>query len=239
MESNSRETKASWLESWWILLPFTAIFNWAAFIYIGARARNTRWILWGAVYFLPYALHEMTGFFFGSIVIGVICSIIHAFSVRKEFLARIEGQREKKEMLESDPEQYYKMALGRMVDHSAANDQDIPSLEEMNVDSLMVIEEDEELSVIDTLPQESQATSEILDINTALEEEIAALPGVGLILAKKAVQVRSRKGSYHSIDEFLDVLQLKPRFADRVRPLIMVQAQASPPPTPRGRVVDY
>ena len=45
-----------WRHSAWILLTLTFGFlNWLAFVYIGLRARQTPWLIWGFVYALPLA----------------------------------------------------------------------------------------------------------------------------------------------------------------------------------------
>ena len=51
--------------------------------------------------------------------------------------------------------------------------------------------------------QESSKTH-ILDINSCTEEELAELPGVGLILAKKTIKIRNEKGNFTSVDEFIE-----------------------------------
>ena len=41
------------LHSLWIGWTFTlGLFNWIAFIYIGIRAKQRKWILWGVLYFV-------------------------------------------------------------------------------------------------------------------------------------------------------------------------------------------
>lgn len=95
------------LHSLWIGWTFTlGFFNWVAFLYIGFRVKQRKWLLWALLYSVPFIL--AIGFGIGTagqgvgprwlgdlnvaltIVLGVI-SIFHAFRVRKEYLLRLEA----------------------------------------------------------------------------------------------------------------------------------------------------
>lgn len=88
-------------------------------------------------------------------------------------------------------------------------------------------------------PDVSRDPEALLELNSASEEEIAALPGVGIILAKKAISVRQTKGGFCSIDEFMEILGLKPHIVVRIRPLVKVHPPEPKPPQTGRRVVDY
>lgn len=70
-----------------------------------------------------------------------------------------------------------------------------------------------------------------LDINTATEEQIAALPGLTVIDAKKALSYREKNGEFQSADEFFEVIQAKPhvmvRLQNRVHVTPIHQSNAS------------
>ena len=70
-----------------------------------------------------------------------------------------------------------------------------------------------------------------LDINTATEEQIAALPGLTVIDAKKALSYREKNGEFQSADEFFEVIQAKPhvmvRLQNRVQVTPIHQSNAS------------
>jgi DNA uptake protein ComE-like DNA-binding protein len=89
-----------------------------------------------------------------------------------------------------------------------------------------------------------------LDLNRASEAEIAALPSVGAMLARQAVQMREARGGFRSVEEFGFELRLREHVMARLRPLVTVEAAeepaasaagpfdppavpASPPPVPR------
>ncbi|WP_052342598.1 ComEA family DNA-binding protein [Bacillus sp. EB01] len=79
----------------------------------------------------------------------------------------------------------------------------------------------------------------LVDINRADEKELAQLPGIGIILAKKAVAERSKTGGFKSYDEFSELLGLKPHIAERVRPLVTVSSVGEFTPNRGGRMVDF
>ncbi|MBI6874763.1 ComEA family DNA-binding protein [Clostridium aciditolerans] len=84
----------------------------------------------------------------------------------------------------------------------------------------------------------------IIDINTASESELASLPGIGLILAKKAINHRETKGYFNSVDEFSKILSLKPHILERIKPLVIVNKFESEYKTDElsskiGRIVDF
>ena len=94
-------------------------------------------------------------------------------------------------------------------------------------------------------PRESQlssvpATTSRMDLNSANETQMAGLPGVGIILGKKAVMERQRRGGFGSIEEFCEALALKPHIAERVRPLVEIGPRGNLQGTSTsGRVIDY
>jgi DNA uptake protein ComE-like DNA-binding protein len=82
--------------------------------------------------------------------------------------------------------------------------------------------------------------SELLDLNIATEEELAGLPGISIILAKKAVSVRQKTGGFKSFDDFCRHLSLKPHIANLIRPLCQVSiCEPGVAKTTSGRVIDY
>lgn len=94
------------------------------------------------------------------------------------------------------------------------------------------------------LPKDKKEELSAININTASENELASLPGVGLILAKKAINHRETKGYFNSIDEFAEILSLKPHLLERIKPLIVIDKIESNHKTDEfsnktGRIVDF
>ena len=79
-----------------------------------------------------------------------------------------------------------------------------------------------------------------VDLNNAPEEVIADLPGVGPILAKKAIGIRQSTGGFASLEGFAEALGLKPHIVERLRDLVVVVPVPQQEPSAlRGRVVDF
>jgi competence ComEA-like helix-hairpin-helix protein len=61
-----------------------------------------------------------------------------------------------------------------------------------------------------------------LDLNSASEAALDALPGIGPVLAGRIVARRARVGPYGRLEELLDVPGIGPRLFARLRPLVVV-----------------
>ena len=69
------------------------------------------------------------------------------------------------------------------------------------------------------------ASNERIDPNTAGEEELDCLPGVGPSVARRIVQVRQDRGSFRVPADLLSVLGLGPVTLARIRPFLEWTAQ--------------
>jgi DNA uptake protein ComE-like DNA-binding protein len=77
-------------------------------------------------------------------------------------------------------------------------------------------------------------------LNNSSEREIASLPGVGVIVAKRVISLRDSRGGFHSVEDFGEALNLKPHVVERIRPLVFVSPpQQSGSSGSSGRVVDF
>lgn len=56
----------------------------------------------------------------------------------------------------------------------------------------------------------AESNTDLLDINAATEEEIAALQGLTIVDAKKAISYREEHSGYNNIDEFFSCINAKP-----------------------------
>ena len=71
-----------------------------------------------------------------------------------------------------------------------------------------------------------------IDINTATEEEIAAIKGLTLIDAKKAVAYRTEHGGFRNTDEFFDAIGAKPHIIAHLDGVVFAsQVKAKQPPS--------
>lgn len=63
---------------------------------------------------------------------------------------------------------------------------------------------------------EQENLASTIDINTCTKSELTALPGITLADANRAMEYRSEKGGFRSVDEFVDTLGIKPHFAAQI-----------------------
>jgi competence protein ComEA len=65
-------------------------------------------------------------------------------------------------------------------------------------------------------------SSRPLNINTATAEQLAALPGIGPVLAERIIAFRTQKGSFVSVDDLDAVSGIGAHLIDSLRPYIAV-----------------
>ena len=66
------------------------------------------------------------------------------------------------------------------------------------------------------------------------------MPGVGPILANKAVGARQASGGFATVEAFGEAIGLKPHMVERIRPLVVVGPIKSHTLSPQaGRIVDF
>lgn len=76
----------------------------------------------------------------------------------------------------------------------------------------------------------------IIDINSCSESELATVPGIGLILAKKAVALRDASGGFNSLSDFFDALNIN----ESLRQLLSKRLTCEEKHTsPKGRKIDF
>lgn len=78
----------------------------------------------------------------------------------------------------------------------------------------------ESLKVI-ALPQKKNI--EKLDINNCSEIELTELPGISIVMAKKAIKRRDEIGGFKTIEDFFMFMKLKPHMENQLRELICVK----------------
>jgi len=79
-----------------------------------------------------------------------------------------------------------------------------------------------------------------VDINSAPVEALADLPGIGAVLARKALDIREKTGGFVSLESFTEALELKPHIVERIRTLVAVgPVSEAPAVVLKGRMVDF
>ena len=238
-------SRRSWelLRSLWIILTFTYFTNWLAFIYAGIRARNRKWSLYGVIYLLPFAITEIFMSYYinpsminaqgvvtdpfinvmsSLFMIPWLISIGHAFYIRKEYLLRLESL----EHIHNAEELHFRRNLKEMED---AKERELRQniRKEYNMDyyesklpKTSYNATNAKTSNINKTIFEETAPL-LVDINNDPAEVMAELPGVGIILAKKAVKIR-QVSQFESVEEFGEALDLKPHILERIRPSVVI-----------------
>jgi len=61
--------------------------------------------------------------------------------------------------------------------------------------------------------------NELIDINTCSEAELTALPGINAITAKKIIKHREEAGTFDSVEDFIELMNIKPHFGVQIKEL--------------------
>ncbi|WP_052037950.1 ComEA family DNA-binding protein [Clostridium drakei] len=246
MAITSKGSKWERSESSYIIIAFIPLINWIAFSYVGLTSNTKRWIYWSIFYSTPlimliYVIIFSSNFLNNSLFLDRYCNliqimtIVHAFLIRKEYLIRLEATREGKRLTKDEVKiimKKNKLVNPSKIEYTSENK------EQAVVNKNVVFNND----VNKPQSENKNETMSSIDINTASENELAALPGIGLILAKKAVNHRETKGYFNSVDEFAEILSLKPHVLQRVKPLITVskiENKTDESSNKSGRIVDF
>jgi hypothetical protein len=91
---SSKERRPKPHRSLWVGWTFVPVLNWVAFVYVGIRAKQPKWIFWGLVYLVPWmipGLNNTTWQWLTGILalVAWIASIAHAFLIRQEYRMRL------------------------------------------------------------------------------------------------------------------------------------------------------
>ena len=211
------------LNSLWILLAVVPMFNWLAFFWVGARAKKKKWIILGCFYlFTSWGVLMLSAYIFAKVKIlytlgglvfmfSWIASIVHTLFIRNEYIAYLRGD------------------------------------EKITKHKPIISEKSLELSgkpVNNTVREQTptkQAANLKIDINSCSLEELLVLPGIGIVQAKKAINLREENNGFSSVGEFCEKLELQPHFVSQIEKIVYVgklenQDVADENP---GRIIDF
>lgn len=102
------------------------------------------------------------------------------------------------------------------------------------------LQQEESIPEFDNQTVLKSADEQRVDLNTASEQELADLPGIGIVLAKRTAQIRVQIGGFTSVQDFCTRLELMPHFAVQIEALAFVKPIKTKPAKTesKGRVVD-
>jgi len=191
----------------WLLLAIPLGFTtWAAFLYIGIRARRPQWLAWAAVYAATLGVYLAldTPGHPGSTAMGIATGMalltwigggIHAVAVSNDAVrrideradpaldaakSRIERRAEGRRLLADKPALAKELGLGRP-DVEGADDYGL------------------------------------VDVNHASATALSRLPGVTVDLARRIVEARTQTGCFSSVEDLGLLLDLPPGTVDEMR----------------------
>jgi DNA uptake protein ComE-like DNA-binding protein len=191
----------------WLLLAIPFGFTtWAAFLYIGIRARRARWLVWSAVYAAGLAAYATLdtpahpsstaqGLAAGIALATWIGGGIHAIAVSNDAVrriqartdpaveaarARIDRRAEGRRMLAGQPALAREVGVGRP---------DLPGADDYG----------------------------LVDVNHCPAAALVRLPGMTDDLASRIVAARAQTGCFSSVDDLGLLLDLPPATVDEIR----------------------
>ncbi|WP_097026722.1 ComEA family DNA-binding protein [Clostridium peptidivorans] len=212
MEKKNKVIVRKILSLWWILLGFTLVFAGVGMYIAGRNVIHKRWKIYGIIYNIAIVGSSVLGEVIGndnfSGIGGVLWIIfmVHSIKITKEYLIRREILSEAD--YKFNKEDGLKEKIRR--EYNLNNNMD----EFTNKDE----EPTNEFFKSSLSNQENIKQAEIkVDINHALEGDIAKIPSIGSIRAKKIVEIRNTQGAFKDLNDFAIRTDLKPHIVDKIR----------------------
>lgn len=107
--------------------------------------------------------------------------------------------------------------ISESVMQTKAGTQDVPPKEEKQPEPA------QETIELKHLKREMLDTPDKLtDVNNCSEAELTALPGINIIISKKIIRFRDEERPFKNVDDFINVMNIKPHFIKQLRGLITV-----------------
>ncbi|MDR2712508.1 MAG: helix-hairpin-helix domain-containing protein [Clostridiales bacterium] len=228
--------------SLWIIWTFVPALNWIPFFWIGSRAKQRKWILFGCLYLLlclilPGISGEkwveenqlVRATITPAFGLAWLASIFQAFLSRKEYLVRRETIINTRQAADN--------AYRQQIQNSYLQQHGYSQQSGIQATATPQTPPSQPVSQIPTYQQPPQPNQKI-NLNTASEHQLTSLPGVGVALAKRAVEIRTQIGGFISVEDFIQRLALMPHFAVQIENLAFIEPGPIPPPENTGRVID-
>lgn len=231
------------LSLWWILLGPTLVFAGAGMYIAGRKVRNKKWKMYGIIYNVSIIgsmiLADTVGNdnFYGIGAVLWIAFMIHSIKIIKEYLIRCEMLNDasyevnKEENLREKIRREYKLSNNT---HEITNNHEQETFNDNKVYGETLTRENQEHIIREVVYKDEEPTNEFLrnslseqknikqtntkvDINHALEEDIAKLPSIGVIRAKRIVEIRNTQGAFKDLSDFIVKTELKPHIVEKIK----------------------
>jgi competence protein ComEA len=112
---------------------------------------------------------------------------------------------------------------GGMLESGAQN---YLNLAEAVVDGQKIIvptEEEANQAEAEQLVKEEESSSKFVNLNTASEETLMTLPGIGTAKAKSIIAYREEKGGFQSVEQLMEIEGIKEGVYNKIKDLITVK----------------
>lgn len=197
MTVNGKSRTWHFVNSLWVLLALLPLVCWAPFWIVGGKVNHKPYKISAyvhtaiAVCLFLGILTVWEGGCLAMAVIHYFVIIIHCLVIRKKYL-RLLSQKEAKRQIEK------KLAAGEMKPVSAPAD-----IQQVIADAVAA-------PVAKIVPAEPVKK---LNVNSCTEEQLCALPGIGIVEAKKMMALREKNGDFSSVEAFIVAVGIKPHVA--------------------------
>lgn len=215
----------------WLLFPF-GFATFISFLYIGIRARRTRWIVSSMIYFaitLVYFYisdnYDIEHIAFETIMVIVltawITAWIQAFRARREYLRiRVAQMMVEQELLDEQIAAYERVYSTKLpkASHPLKSNQTNESKQEKTLGHLGTSVDDKTAPSTE-VSEPSKPTT--LNINRATEQQIQRLPSMDLMSATEIVRTRESKGPFTSYSHLIQTLNVQPHVFLKAKPFMV------------------
>ena len=85
-------------------------------------------------------------------------------------------------------------------------------------------------------------SSKKIDVNNVTASELAILPGINIVIAKKIIEYRDANGLFKTFDDFIKVADVKEHFVDKIKAMVIfgeAPKQSEDDDYSEGRIVDF
>lgn len=197
-------------KKWWMLVWAFFFLTCVPFFYFGKKCNNKIWTAYGVVYLvllgvlfaLDDQFREAKWFEFGRLIFW-LCGMTHTYYMLDSFSKR-------------------KMELDQN-DETEQLSNEINYVEQIKEH---FVEKEQQRAVqtakIGNLHEKKENNT--IDINSCGESDFASLPGVSIVMAKRAISYREEHHGFFSIEEFFDTIQLKPHFIVQIQDMVECKA---------------
>jgi competence protein ComEA len=79
------------------------------------------------------------------------------------------------------------------------------------------------------------AAQGVVNINTATEEQLGRLPGIGPSKARAIIELRKRMGKFERVESLLRVRGIGRKTLKKLRPMLVVKGETTLQPSKRGK----